>query len=83
MGLGCIFGMVVFPGQNSYCGGLFQVSRNKKSDTKDVEIIDRIDMVNKNMANIRSDIAAIVRDTVLQILKENNRPRPHIEVGYR
>ena len=29
---------------------------------KETEIIERIDMVNKNLANIRSDIAVIVHD---------------------
>ena len=50
---------------------------------KETEIIERIDMVNKNLANIRSDIAVIVRDAVLQIFNERERPKKYVEVGYR
>ena len=53
----------------------------KRSDTnKENEVLDRLDMVNKNLASFRRDIAAIVRDTVCQVLKERKK---YVEVGYR
>ncbi len=55
-------------------------SKSKRVTDKDNEVLDRLDCVNKNLASIRSDIATIVRDTVLQILKERKK---YVEVGYR
>jgi len=53
----------------------------------DPELLDRLDCLNKSMANLRSDFRQIVRDTVneaiLQLLKELNRPKKYVEVGYR
>jgi len=53
---------------------------SKRKPVTDGEILDRIDCLSKNMANLRSDIAAIIRDTVLQIMKERKK---YVEVGYR
>jgi hypothetical protein len=44
------------------------------------EILDRLDMINNNITTIRFDIAAIVRETISQVLKER---RKYVEVGYR
>ena len=55
-------------------------SKSKRVTDKDNEVLDRLDCVNKNLASIRSDIATMVRDTVLQILKERKK---YVEVGYR
>jgi gamma-glutamyl phosphate reductase len=44
------------------------------------EVLDRIDLVNRNLANMRQDIAAIVRDTISQVLRERKK---YVEVGYR
>lgn len=44
------------------------------------EVLDRLDLVNKSLATIRQDIAAIVRDTVSQVLKERKK---YVEPGYR
>jgi hypothetical protein len=51
----------------------------KRVTDKDNEVLDRLDLINRSLAAIRSDIAAIVRDTVAQVLKE----RKSVEVGYR
>jgi len=57
------------------------MKKKRESDTnKEDEVLDRLDCVNKNLASIRSDIAAIVRDPVLQILKERKK---YVDVGYR
>jgi hypothetical protein len=58
------------------------VSRIKKDAAKETEIIDRIDCIGRNMAALRVDIPALVRQAVLDILKERRR-RPKVEVGYR
>jgi hypothetical protein len=55
-------------------------SKSKRATDKDTEVLDRLDMVNKSLATIRQDIAAIVRDTVSQVLKERKK---YVEVGYR
>jgi hypothetical protein len=55
--------------------------RKSNIDTdKENEVLDRLDLVNRSLATIRSDIAAIVRDTVSQVLKERKK---YVEVGYR
>ncbi len=54
-------------------------SKSKRVTDKD-EVLDRLDMVNKNLASFRQDIATIVRDTVSQVLKERKK---YVEVGYR
>jgi hypothetical protein len=54
-------------------------SKRKRVTETDNEVLDRLDMVNKNLARFRQDIADIVRDTVSQVLKE----RKSVEVGYR
>jgi hypothetical protein len=59
------------------------VRLKKKQSGSDPELLDRIDMLNKNLANFRSDVAAIVRDTLLQIMKERDKPKKYVEVGYR
>ena len=56
------------------------MSKRKSVTAKEDEVLDRIDMVNKNLAYIRQDIAAIVRDTMSQVLKERKK---YVEVGYR
>ena len=55
-------------------------AKSKRTSDKDTEVLDRLDMVNKSLATIRQDIAAIVRDTVSQVLKERKK---YVEVGYR
>jgi hypothetical protein len=55
-------------------------SKRKRVTDKDNEVLDRLDMVNKNLASFRQDIAAIVRDTVSQVLKERKK---YVKVGYR
>jgi hypothetical protein len=52
---------------------------NKENDNAN-EILDRIDLVNKSLVAIQQDIAAIVRDTVSEVLKERKK---YVEVGYR
>jgi hypothetical protein len=61
------------------------VTKNRKSDDthKETEIIDRLDLVNKNLASFRQDIDVIVRNAVSQVLKERERPKKYVEVGYR
>ena len=58
------------------------VSTKKKrviiTDKQD-EVLDRLDRINNNLANIRSDIAVIVHDTVWEVLKKH---RKYVEVGY-
>ena len=68
--------------------GVIQLSlsnRKKRviiTDTdKHDEILDRLDRINNNLANIRSDIAVIVHDIVWEVLKKHNRK--YVEVGYR
>ena len=56
------------------------MSKRKKVTAREDDVLDRIDMINKNLANIRQDIAAIVRDTISQVLKERKK---YVEVGYR
>lgn len=61
--------------------GVTQLSvRNKCVTSKEDEILERLDIINRNIACIRFDIAAIVKETVLQVLKER---RKYVEVGYR
>lgn len=58
--------------------------KRSRSDTaKENDVLDRIDCMHRNLANLRPDIAVIVRDTVLQILKEHDKMKRHFEVGYR
>jgi hypothetical protein len=45
------------------------LSKRKSVTAKEDEVLDRIDLVNRNLANMRQDIAAIVRDTISQVLK--------------
>jgi hypothetical protein len=59
------------------------LKNKRKSDTdKENELLDRIDCLGRNIANLRSDIPDLVRDTVLQIMKDRKPRRQHIEVGY-
>lgn len=55
-------------------------SKSKRVTDKDNEVLDRLDMVNKNLASFRQDIAAIVRETISEVLKERKK---YVEVGYR
>jgi hypothetical protein len=55
-------------------------SKRKSVANKDDEVLDRLEMVNKNLASFRQDIAEIVRDTISQVLKERKK---YVEVGYR
>jgi hypothetical protein len=55
---------------------------NKRKSSADKEVLDRIDCLGRNLANLRSDIPELVRDAVLQIMKQR-KPRQHLEVGYR
>ena len=60
--------------------GVTQLSvRNKCVTSKEDEILERLDIINRNIACIRFDIAPIVKETVLQVLKER---RKYVEVGY-
>lgn len=56
------------------------MTKRKSVTDKDNEVLDRLDMVNKNLASFRQDIADIVRDTIFQVLKERKK---YVEVGYR
>ena len=60
--------------------GFAIMTKRKNVTDKDNEVLDRLDMVNKNLASFRQDIADIVRDTVSQVLKERKK---YVEVGYR
>ena len=66
--------------------GVIQLSLNNRkkrvTDTntdKQDEVLDRLDRINNNLANIRSDIAVMVHDTVWEVLKKH---RKYVEVGY-
>jgi hypothetical protein len=56
------------------------MTKRKSVTDKDNEVLDRLDMVNKNLASFRQDIADVVRDTIFQVLKERAK---YVEVGYR
>ena len=47
------------------------------------DLADRVDCVNRSLANLRDDIPHILHDTILQILKEWDRQKKYVEVGYR
>lgn len=53
---------------------------NANANANDKEVLDRLDLLNKSLAAMRQDIAAIVRDIVFQVLKEQKK---YVEVGYR
>ncbi len=57
--------------------------KTKKQSVNDTEVLDRIDCLNRSLANLRSDIAEIVYDAIAQTLKECEKSKKYIEVGYR
>ncbi len=46
------------------------------------DLTDRIDCNNRSLSTLRGDIVAIVRDAVLETMKEHER-RKYVEVGYK
>lgn len=46
------------------------------------EVLDRMDCINRAIANLKTDIPELVRNAVLDILKDS-KPHPKVEVGYR
>jgi hypothetical protein len=56
--------------------------RKRVTDKEDEVLLDRMDCINRAIANLKTDIPELVRKAVLDILKER-RPRPKVEVGYR
>jgi hypothetical protein len=57
-------------------------NKRKRVTDEEQELLDRMDCINRAIANLKTDIPELVRNAVLDILKER-RPRPKVEVGYR
>lgn len=49
-------------------------------DGNDNEVLDRMDCINRAIANLKMDIPELVRKAVLDIMKERRR---YVEPGYR
>lgn len=57
----------------------------------EIEVIDRLDCVNRNMITLRPDIRKIVHEEMTDVInealsrlvKELRKPQPYIERGYR
>jgi ATP-dependent Lon protease len=60
------------------------LTKRKRVTVKEDEVLllDRMDCINRAIANLKTDIPELVRKAVLDILKERE-PRPRVEVGYR
>jgi hypothetical protein len=59
------------------------MSKKRRSaiDTdKENEVLDRMDCINRAIANLKTDIPDLVRNALLDILKERKK---YVEVGYR
>lgn len=57
-------------------------NKSKRVTDEEEELLDRMDCINRAIANLKTDIPELVRNAVLDILKER-KPRPKVEVGYR
>ena len=55
-------------------------SKSKRVTDKDTEMLDRIDCINRAIANLKMDIPELVRKAVSDIMKERRR---YVEPGYR
>ena len=55
-------------------------SKSKRVTDKDTEVLDRMDCINRAIANLKMDIPELVRKAVLDIMKERRR---YVEPGYR
>lgn len=55
-------------------------SKSKRVTAKEDEVLDRMDCINRAIANLRMDIPELVHKAVLDIMKERRR---YVEPGYR
>jgi hypothetical protein len=55
-------------------------SKRITDNEKDTEVLDRMDCINRAIANLKMDIPELVRKAVLDIMKERRR---YVEPGYR
>jgi hypothetical protein len=59
--------------------------RSKKDSG--IELSNQISCLQKSVANLRNDLPDIIErrmmQVILHILKDYNKPRAHIEVGYQ
>jgi hypothetical protein len=58
------------------------VTAGKYNPCDDI-IIDYIDSLGSNIANLRQDFRIIVREELTKLLRELRKPKPYVEVGYR
>ena len=58
-------------------------NRRRAQIDPDTDLGDHVDCLNKNLANLRSDIREIIHEAVIQALRELRKPTPKVEVGYR
>lgn len=49
---------------------LNEKDKDKPTAISDTVLRDQVDCINRSLANLRPDIAAIVRETILQVMKE-------------
>lgn len=55
-------------------------SKSKRFTDEEDELLDRMDCINRAIANLKTDIPELVRKAVLDIMKERRR---YVEPGYR
>ena len=63
--------------------GITLVSEKETEEPTIKDLADRIDCLQKNLASYKKFLIQLLNETADRIIKEQKKPKPQIEAGYR